>query len=240
MTLTPEDSGLTIESAPGEFAWLSGGIPLADLQWSQYKTENNVWMASLEHITDDLENIQGLFTLKDQARYSRARFPNADVETAQWGYDSPLRLNFSIDPSNVSAWHRPTSNGEAPAPFFIDLTDPSNPTGFLKNNSQMTEYNTYTTGTGGVCDSVWDTSEQPSYWCSKASGGGWAFVDFQAAQSGQLGLPVGMTYADVERLARLKSWRNATGAVVHAWHSQSWFVNMFEVAEHDPTVSLDA
>eukprot|EP00041_Stephanoeca_diplocostata_P042079 m.10090 g.10090 ORF g.10090 m.10090 type:complete len:895 (+) comp7208_c0_seq1:114-2798(+) len=232
--LSHEDSGLTIESAPGEFAWLSGGIALSDLEWRPYKAENNVWMASLKHITDDLQGVQGLFTIKNQARYSRARFPNADVETAQWGYDSPLRLNYSIDPSNVTAWHRPAPNGDIPTPVFIDLTRADNPTGFVKNNSQMTQYNTYTTGAGGVCDSVWDTTEQSSYWCSNASGGGWAIVDFQAAQTGQLGLPVGMTYDDVERLARLKTWHNATGAVVHAWHSQSWFVNMFEVAEHNP------
>ena len=32
-----------------------------------------------------------------------------------------------------------------------------------------------------------------SYWCSNASSGGWAEVDFQCAAAGQLQLPVGMT-----------------------------------------------
>ena len=57
----------------------------------------------------------------------------------------------------------------------------------------MTEYNTYGTGKGGVCASVWDPSE-PSYWCGNSSSGGWAEVDRQAAAAGQLGIPRGFTF----------------------------------------------
>ena len=30
-------------------------------------------------------------------------------------------------------------------------------------------------------------------------------------------------------LSRFNKWKNATGAIVHAWHSQSWATHMFRV-----------
>ena len=110
-------------------------------------------------------------------------------------------------------------------------------------------YNTWTAGDGGVCPSVW---KGQSYWCSNASSGGWAEVDFQCAAAGQLQLPVGMTInmttkdltntgPDSHRdagqrhdLSRIKSWANPEGAVVAAWHSQTWFLNFFTVKSADP------
>ena len=38
----------------------------------------------------------------------------------------------------------------------------------------------YGTGQGGACETVWDASEAPSYWCGNVSAGGWAEVDRQA------------------------------------------------------------
>ena len=37
LSLGPEDSGLVLENAAGEEAWLSGAAPLSQLQWSQYR-----------------------------------------------------------------------------------------------------------------------------------------------------------------------------------------------------------
>lgn len=108
----------------------------------------------------------------------------------------------------------------------------------MKNDSGM--YTEYTSGIGGVCE-LWDpdrrTDGQPagSYWCGNASSGGWASVDKQCATTGTLQLPVGMDYdKDDPQLGRFAKWSNATGAIVHAWHSQSWFVNMWNVSSHDP------
>lgn len=42
LVLTAADSGLTIQSAPGEEAWLSGGAPLTGLTWQPYK-QNASW-----------------------------------------------------------------------------------------------------------------------------------------------------------------------------------------------------
>jgi len=91
----------------------------------------------------------------------------------------------------------------------------------------------YSSGHDGVCSDMWDTSYSSSYWCGNASSGGWAEVDNEFAKSGRLGIPVGLTYKVDSLFAdRAKHWNNATSAVIHAWHSQSWFTNMFEVKRH--------
>jgi hypothetical protein len=85
--LTSADSGLTIQSAPGAAgkAWLSGGKPLGTLRRAWREAEGmpkGVYVASLAGV--GLERVPGLFTLDSHERLTRARFPNADVETAQW------------------------------------------------------------------------------------------------------------------------------------------------------------
>ena len=168
------------------------------------------------------------------SRLTNARFPNADPETAQWGYASALRANWSIESAAVDHWVKPSAGGAAPTYTFVDLSVAGNAAGVVKNNSAMPQYNTYTHGRGGVCDSVWDSAE-PSYWCSNASAGGWAEVDAQAAAAGQLNLPVGMVFNISEpRISHFAQWKGAVDdAVVHAWHSQSWFTNSFTVARAD-------
>jgi hypothetical protein len=87
----------------------------------------------------------------------------------------------------------------------VNLADPSNPSGHVKNDSTMSEYNTWASGKGGVCDTVWAKGE-PSYWCSNGSAGGWANVDQQCAAAGQLQLPVGVTintsYPGLDRIKK--------------------------------------
>ena len=70
-------------------------------------------------------------------------------------------------------WHKPSA-GEVPTFETIDLSV-ANPSGYIKNDSTMSEYNTWTSGHGGVCDTVWDKGS-PSYWCSQGAAGGWASV----------------------------------------------------------------
>jgi hypothetical protein len=87
----------------------------------------------------------------------------------------------------------------------------------------------YSAGVGGVCSTLW--GNEASYWCSNSSAGGWAEVDQQAAVSGRLNIPTGMTYnlsTDVGR--RINHWNHSSeGGIVHAWHSQSWAVHMFRI-----------
>jgi hypothetical protein len=101
----------------------------------------------------------------------------------------------------------------------------------------MDEYNMWGTGDGGVCGDVWTGT---SYWCGPVSAGGWAEVDRGCAEAGQLQIPVGMTYNKTYLLNMtdplgpiFDTIENAKGAVVHAWHSQSWAMHMFEVDSHD-------
>mmetsp|Transcript_1429 Transcript_1429/g.2265 ORF Transcript_1429/g.2265 Transcript_1429/m.2265 type:complete len:761 (+) Transcript_1429:492-2774(+) len=183
--------------------------------------------------------ISGLFTLKDHVRLTRARFPDADAEVAQWGYASLQRDSLSIPGESVLEWTKPNPQPQ-PTFKFIDLSDPRNPSGQVKNNSQMNEYNTWGVGHGGACSSVWGDGD--SYWCGNASAGGWAEVDQECAVKGTIQIPMGMQY-NMSYVPPSSStgkplgprWKDAdlTGAIVHAWHSQSWATHMFRVQGFD-------
>ena len=241
----PSDSGTTLTSASGGGrAWLSGAAPLpAGLAWSKWSERPGVYVADLSASATGRSIIARLPTPPSlnravagaaPSRLTNARFPNADPETAQWGYASALRKNWSIESAAVDHWVKPSAGGAAPTYTFVDLSVAGNAAGAVKNNSAMSQYNTYTHGRGGVCDSVWDPAE-PSYWCSNASAGGWAEVDAQAAAAGQLNLPVGMVFnVSDPRIAHFAQWKGAVDdAIVHAWHSQRWFTNSFTVARAD-------
>ena len=50
LRLGPQDSGLTIQNAPGEEAWISGATPLPSLEWTAWADApegSNVWKATL-------------------------------------------------------------------------------------------------------------------------------------------------------------------------------------------------
>ena len=71
-------------------------------------------------------------------------------------------------------------------------------------------------GQTGRSGTVLDTRGRPT--------GGFV-LGIHAATTGQLQLPVGMSYVrDDPQLARFANWSAAgtRGAIVHAWHSQSW------------------
>ncbi len=258
-----KDSNLIIMNAPGEEAWISGGKLLdpSIMHWVEEPNSGGVWMADLSNISgiNSIDKVSGLFSVTPHRRFTRARFPNANAETAQWGYASEGRLNYSIPAAAVSAWTRPPAGGSVPLYRFVDLTSSPNPSGEVKNNSAMKGYNTWGVGSGGVCASVWGTGD--SYWCGNASAGGWAQVDREAAAAGQLGIPIGVRYnkthttryncsfsdthegCETKALGPIiKKWQKEidcysasadnnsfTGVILHAWHSQSWAVHMFEI-----------
>ncbi|KAJ9454409.1 hypothetical protein DIPPA_59763 [Diplonema papillatum] len=218
IALGKEDAGTTIMNYPGEDAWISGGYKIAATSpW--VKGQDGIYSLKL-----DLDWVPGLFTLSGHRRLFRARYPNADPEVDSKG------VVYGLASEIVDPWWRPAI-GEAPEYTYYNLAE-ANPTGFIKNNSAMPEYNTYTHGVGGACNTVWAKNE-PSFWCGNNSAGGWANVDQAAAKAGQLNLPVGMTLTNASEVARFKDWTNATGTLIHVWHSQSWFTNMFEVRSQD-------
>jgi hypothetical protein len=161
MALTTADSGLTITNAPGEEAWLSGGklVPTTT-PWKPSSKEANIWEADLS--TLGLDDVPGLYSLAPHRRYIRARYPNADAETTQWGYASAGRYNFSLPSGSVEEWWKP-AKGKVPSMRSTDFSKAGNPSGVVKNDSTMAEYNMWGTGDGGVCADVWTGT---SYWCS--------------------------------------------------------------------------
>ena len=232
MELDHRDSGLLLLGYPGEYVWLSGGLPLENrVKWNSFSDKVKVTDMSKLLRGKDLPKIASLFTT--QHRLIRARYPNSDPETAQWGYASPDRLKYSIavnEPEGdiVLEWHRPPP-GEIPKLEYVDFSKkhPSLP---QKNDSTMAGYNLYASGKGGVCADLWG-DEANSYWCSNASAGGWSFVDQECSTTGQLQIPVSMTYNQSHPVGRrLKDWKGGgVGGYIYAWHSQSWSMHMFEI-----------
>jgi len=231
IVLTPEDSYLTIRSAPNERAWLSGGILInsTTTSWKPVSsTQRKTIVANLSSLL--LSDVTGLFTVNPHQRMTLARFPNANVEdwNAQHRY---------VPASLVDEWLFPPF-GNVPQFYSLDLSLPNNPSGHVKNDSADQSYNMYGTGLGGVCDTVW--GDLPSYWCSNVSAGGWAEVDQAAALSGRLNIPrgFGLYGNDTETndmMERMRRWSNPSGAVFHVSHTQGWSWHMFNVSHiiHD-------
>lgn len=234
--LTRLDSGLNIRGYPGEDVWISGGISLHSVQWKQY-TDTMVRVADLTQLLQKspLPKVAALFTTN--ARIIRARYPNSNPETAQWGYASPDRLKYSLPVQDgdrnmvVLEWHRPPPNGQVPTFAYTDFSKP-NSYAPIKNDSTMTGYNLYASGSGGVCADLWGTAAD-SYWCSNVSSGGWAEVDQECATTGRLQIPTKMSYNRSHPIGKkIDGWANRSGGVggyIYAWHSQSWSMHMFEI-----------
>jgi hypothetical protein len=255
LKLSKEDSGLTIIGADGghsnttntttnedQVVWLSGGVAVQNVEFEPTKEDSGIYVGNLTTLLEgfDLPHILPLFTTT--RRWIRARYPNADPETDQWGYASPNRLQHSIASQMVVEWHLPPP-GPLPNFTFIDFQDDSSlPPGVpRKNDSTQRGYNWYASGTGGVCSEVWGV-EADSYWCSNASQGGWAEVDKECATTGQIQLPIGLTYnmSESSELRRFQhaAHRQLEGGILHAWHSQSWALHMFDITKHRPETGV--
>jgi hypothetical protein len=240
--LGQKDSGLRIQGYPKENVWISGAVTLpSDLSWQPWHHDPHVYWANLTTLLQgrSLPHLPSLFT--SDARYVRARYPNGNPETAQWGYSSPDRYKYSLKADDVLEWHRPPP-GEIPTFTVVNFkTDPP-PGTAMKNDS--THFNVYSTGEGGACSAVWGNA--PNYWCSNASNGGWAELERECAVTGQIQIPNGLTYNETSTIGqKLNSYlRNnsepslAVGGIIHAWHSQSWAMHMFEIEQHDANASL--
>jgi hypothetical protein len=230
LSLEAMDSGLTLAgaaSSENEAVWLSGGVGLpTDLHWSYDCSVNlQVRVTNLTQLLlgRDLPRLPSLFST--HRRWNRARYPNGDFETTQWGYQSPGRVAHAIGADQVLEWQRP-SPGEVPHFTHVDLRT-FHP---AKNDSSMAAYNVYVSGRGGVCADVWGP-DVDSYWCSNASAGGWAEVDVECAVTGQLQIPIALRYNASSDLGQmLTAWgERLVGGIVHAWHSQTWAMHMFSI-----------
>jgi len=232
LSLDHRDSGLTIRGSETAPTWLSSGKRIEIAPENFYDQGNGLHLLHTV-LPENVLQVPSLFGENPHVRFQRARWPNGDTERDQWGYASPSASKVSIKAEHVKEWTKPVAT-KPPDFISVDLRQKSNPSGFRKNDSTMDQYNQYTSGTGNVCDSVWDTSYGSSYWCGNLSAGGWAEVDLNFAKKGTVGLPVGLEYYRNSSVGeRIASWRDPVHAIVHAWHGQSWFTNMFEVRAHD-------
>lgn len=243
LVLGPQDSGQVITAAPGEEAWISGGILLQSLDWKPHK--GSVYVAKLDH---KLANVPALYTVSPHKRLTRARYPNGDWETDQWGWCSTIpclaltcRGNVDSDPglscpryggpnSITGANAIPGGHSDSVVQWWqpAPKTKPKQFTGPLGNCSQPGNCTTYlyTSGQGGPCD-LWDSCDSDpsnkgaSYWCGDHASGGGAGNDRQMVD-GSLSIPIGVTYNITKpELERFAQWTDARGAVVHGAHIDS-------------------
>jgi len=231
ISLTEADSHMTIQNYDGEEVWLSGGIPLTT-NWKPYNISKgaNIWMTDLPNIT----NVPGLMSVSPHQRFTRARWPNPRHGTEE------LRPAQTVHPLNFLA----PKVKPAAEQVYVNATAMS---GF--DSSTLPHYNAYTSGNcksagdpdcpcgtwKDVRDGVWTSS---SYWCSNRTSGGWSNMDRGNGYYNGPVIPTGLTY-DVSNKSgsksqkRFLSYKDAVGAIVVAWRAQGWFVNMYEVTEHD-------
>ena len=249
-----DDSKMIIMSYPGEYAWVSGGELISDLSWEHVANNTKIYKTSIpvsKELPDgiDISSMFGAGTGINHTRYTLARSPNMDVERDMWGIGYQ---NHSFYADTVQEWTLPSKSRHPPAYLLIDLSNSSNPTGYIKNNSFMDGYNTFTVGAGGSCSSIWDVadgiyknadviSKSSSYWCSPYSAGGWAEVDAYSSTEGIPQIPNGMKWnMSHPDLQFLNDNDDSTNAVLHAWHSQTWAVHMFQIQSMNTSSSTMA
>ena len=231
LQLGPQDAGLRLRGqGSGGTSWLSGGIsiPKETTHWEALSTNSSILVADLSDLLAgrELPPVASLFTTMPHRRYIRARYPNMDPEV------STSHNNWFRSEPSVVEWTKPPK-GQPPTFDYIDFSTNPPPNVPIKNDSTMVGYNIYASGHGGVCETLWGP-QADSYWCSNASAGGWAGVDQQAAISGQLQIPSGLTYNKTDDIigSRMAKYENASGGLVYAWHTQGWAMHMFEIEAH--------
>ena len=128
--------------------------------------------------------VPGLQTLSPLRRYSRAQFPNFDLEV------DGRRWIDSRQPDVISGYVNPPNYG--PVTQFNVTLYPA-----LKNDSTMANYNNYCSGTGGPV-ALWqggiDGERGWSYWGGNCCDGGGAGQDASYFKRGNLGMPMGMLW----------------------------------------------
>ena len=116
LALTPADSGLTIQTYPGDgaLAWLSGALPLTAeaVAWEAVNLTGsaNIWRADLSRVPG-LAARGGVAALRlAGARLIRARFPNGNPETSlPFAHRAVTARSWTPvpAPSNGQAWSAP-------------------------------------------------------------------------------------------------------------------------------------
>ena len=237
LQLDARDENLTIASAAtassdssGE-AILSGGMPLGELSWTkQHHTEGGgvVFMAELPRNTTPV--FTGLRL--NSARLTRARHPNADIETTGLHTD-PTGWNPI---SSVAQWlPGVVASGPPTPPISVMVRTP------CRNDTPVYPY--FTNAIGGVCDVV-GFEPNISFWCNprnprdgargvwNATGG----IVFNTTMSfpPSLFLPAawlnqnhgvfgGLQATETKRKQKQKQKRTE---IVHVWHSGGHWATM--------------
>ena len=260
LQLDAKDSKLTISADPTMdvdavgLPWISGGVPLYNMKWSEWKSPlNSSWNIWVADVPASVTGITGLNTLAKMpdalpgtySRMTRAREPSGDIEKCV------AEGQHGCWHSGVDRWHTDLSCVGKAETLYIDLRNCADdgtlighPTGTpCKNDSKMwNTYNTYSNGHGGCCSS-WSGDDSPygpmgNYFCGNSSAGGWVGFEDPRGQNHSQGLspalPFGFDY-NSSKYPMLANYDTSTieGAVMHVWRAQGWFVNMFEVASHD-------
>ena len=150
LVLTPQDSGLTIQSMPGEEAWLSGAQPLVNVSWRAVNITppSNLWAASLAGL--GVASAPGLRI--NGERLIRARFPNNE---------SPERIGFGPSISRGLVW-TPQVGPALPAVDIILNRS------VVSRNDTLNAWQAFAIGIGGTCDNFVPNA---GFWCSAGSGG---------------------------------------------------------------------
>ena len=149
LVLTAQDSGLTLQGAPGEEAWLSGALPLANVTWRAVDVAppHNIWAADLSAL--GVASAPGLRLGGE--RLVRARFPNND---------SPERTGFGACFSAPS-W----TPQRSPALPEVDIVLNAS---VVSRNDTLNSWQVFAMGIGGTCNNF---SPNAGFWCSASSGG---------------------------------------------------------------------
>jgi hypothetical protein len=236
LVLDASASGLTIAAVPGETVVISGGEPLVGSAWTPHKvnaanwTESNVWATNLPHDTAPVEAVR-----IDGARAIRALYPNHIPEQ---GFGSSLMANKWFELAT------PTSNVTEIWPSVPLQRDTANESEVCNEqqggHGQFCQpfFQRYHLGVNGACDNF---DPPAGYWCYTddygyknqpkvplGPGQGGRPIEVAGGMAGPYGYPTGLGYN--QTLLPHSPYKNATGAIVHAWMSQghwaSWFFSV--------------
>jgi len=225
LMITPDHSGLTLSSYPGEEAQVSGGKAL-DVKWTSYNTSGgaNIWVADVSGQVDDIPGLQ-----LDGARATRARYPNLPGQSFFILHFFIIRFSSLLTPhssggievscgygcmvaSNQAKWTPPNFGRFGNVTFYTDEYPEHD-----RNDTADDWFHHYMIGVNGLC-SVYDPPV--SYWCSEKPSGGGAFA-FRT--------PSGVT-PNTGYLPNLLKWEHPEDALWFVWRPARWANWMFETA----------
>eukprot|EP00912_Choanoflagellata_sp_UC4_P000575 UC4_evm2s355 len=232
--LGPDDSWLTIRNADGEEAIVSGGVNLTT-KWKPSSRCKGCFEVNLDGQVDDILGLR-----LDGVREIRSRYPNFDPEL-----DSTIEgVRHFHDGSDgwitsKTNWISSTTgsmNGISPWPptneaktFVIGASDWPGvewPMSIMTNGSVDPdtwtgegEFGQYWLGAGGTCV---DRDPPVGYWCAPSAP---RHISTPNHPSG-----IGPS---IENLPNMP-YKNASGAIIHAWRPGHWYTNIFQVGEYSP------